>query len=487
MSNSEKPSSHLTELPTDRLATTDEAGHRVYLYPSDVRGRFRRSRTLLEAVLIVIFLAMPWIQIGSRHILLLDIAERKFTIFGVMFRAHDAPMLVFILAIAALLLALVTALFGRAWCGWACPQTVFIDGVFRRLERWIEGDSVERRRADAGPMTSDLFLKKAAKWSAYTVASLVIAHSVLAYFVDTNRLAMMIRQSPAENPTEFTAMMIITAVLLFVFGWFREQFCVIACPYGRLQSILTDEDSIQVAYDAKRGEPRKGSVAEGAPHGDCINCYRCVQVCPTGVDIRRGTQLECIGCTACADACDDVMTRQKKPRGLIGYASLNGLAGKATRFIRARTLIYVGILAILISGLTVVLARHAEIQATFVRAVDTPYQELRNAAGEPVVINRFEVDFSNQSFKDMKLTPELGHDWSGKGIRLIMPMAPLIVAAGKVTRADLFIEFPRSLLKSGHAAISVEVHEAPSSEEAGATDHNRLLSTEEVTLVGPFF
>lgn len=329
------------ELPEERLATTDEKGKRVYLYPDDIKqGHYRNLRVKLRAFLVIFFLFLPWIKIQGHQAVLLDIPHRRFAILGLTFWAHDAPIFLFVLGILAFGIFLVTALLGRIWCGWACPQTVFIDGVFRRIERWIEGDSVERRKLDDGPWNENKVFKKILKWFLFLLVSLVITHSFLAYFVGTDELLVMIRRPPLENITSFLVMAASTAVILFDFGWFREQFCVIVCPYGRFQSVLMDDDSWAVMYDEKRGEPRRGRVPEGKSEGDCVNCYRCVQVCPTGIDIRRGLQLECIACTACIDACDEVMDRLGKEQGLIRYDTLTQMSGKKVQWLRARTVIY---------------------------------------------------------------------------------------------------------------------------------------------------
>ena len=316
------------ELHPDRLSTTDEQGRRIFLHPADVQGFFRTWRTRVQAVLLLFFLFLPWVEIQGRHALLLDLAQRRFEIFGLSLRAHNAPLLFLVFAAAAFGLFFTTAIYGRIWCGWACPQTVFIDGVFRRIEKWVEGSALERRKMDKEPFTLKKLSKRSLKWTLYLAATLVITHSFLAYFVGTDKIAEMIQKPPAENWGSFLFMLVSTAIILFDFAWFREQFCTLVCPYGRFQSVLMDKASMIVAYDTSRGEPRATPQAKiiaknhNTQVGDCVNCYRCVQVCPTGIDIRRGVQMECIACTACIDACDDVMTKIKKPTGLIRYDSL---------------------------------------------------------------------------------------------------------------------------------------------------------------------
>jgi cytochrome c oxidase accessory protein FixG len=454
------------ELPTDRLATVDKAGKRLYLYPAEVKGRFRTLRNRVHFILIVFFLVLPWIKIHGHPAILLDVAAKKFSILGIRFWAHDAPMLVFIFGGAALTLGLVTAIWGRIWCGWACPQTVFVDSVFRTIEKWAEGDHLARRILDAEKWSGKKLFKKALKWSLFLAATLIIAHSFIAYFVGAEELARMIRKSPAENPVSFGIMAFISAALLFNFGWFREQLCTVLCPYGRFQSLLMDDHSLVVAYDAARGEPRKV--------GDCVNCYRCVRVCPTGIDIRRGNQLECVGCTACIDACNDVMARLKKPLGLIRYESAVGLNGGVSHKLRGRTLAYTVLLVGLLIGLFANLWNRNSIEATFVRATGVPYQEIQTL-GKSEIINRFKADLSNQSFEDIELNLNLAAEYSTHGISVILIGPSIRIPAGRKAAAEFFVKFPKALLSNGKALIKVNIS-GPSG----------VLITEELNLVGPY-
>ncbi len=462
------------DLPQDRLSTTDETGGRVYIHPADVRGRFHFLRNIVHPILLLIFLILPWIKINGHQALLFDIPHRRFALFGITFWAHDAPILVFVFAAMALGVGFITSLWGRLWCGWSCPQTVFVESLFRRIERWVEGDSVARRKLDSSPMDTDKFLKKSVKWSLFTLVTLVITHSFLAYFVGTDGLLKMIKTSPLENPVPFLIMLVATALVLFDFGWFREQFCTIVCPYGRFQSVLIDRHSLNVAYDAKRGEPRRGSVPEGEKEGDCVHCFRCVDVCPTGIDIRRGQQMECIACTACIDACDEVMTRLHRPKGLIRYESLAGLKGQPTRLFKLRTFVYLILLLGVLIGLGVVLTHRQPLDAVFIRAREAPYREAPEKDGEEEIINHFKVDLSNTSFEDQLLDFQLSGSSLGSGVELITPVRPLPLAAGKSVRVDLFVEFPKKLLKSGNAKIQIEM-------VSGEIKIKRELS-----LVGPF-
>jgi cytochrome c oxidase accessory protein FixG len=333
-----------TQPSLDSVSTIRDDGSRRYLFLADVTGRFTRARAWAALVLIAIYLLLPWIKIGGYPAVFLDVAERRFHFFGWTLAAQDLWLMFFLITGLGFSLFFVTALLGRVWCGWACPQTVFLDHVYRKIERWIEGDAVARRLLAAAPWTAKKIGQRVAKHAAYLVVSGAIAHLFLAYFVSIPALWRMMSEAPGEHWSAFAFMAVFTGGLYFNFAWFREQLCIVICPYGRLQSVLIDDDSLVIGYDEKRGEPRGKLGTAGA--GDCIACNRCVQVCPTGIDIRQGLQIECIGCAACIDACDEVMTRLNKPRGLVRYDSLRGLAGRATRWFRPRVVLYGVLLAV---------------------------------------------------------------------------------------------------------------------------------------------
>jgi len=459
------------ELPTDHLATTTKDGHRVYLYPADVRGRFRTLRNALNVILILIFLTLPWIRIGGRPAILLNLPARQFSILGVQFWAHDVPMLFLVLAGAVLTIAFVTAVWGRVWCGYACPQSVFVDGVFRKIERWIEGDSVARKRLDESPWNAEKGFKKISKWILFTVVSAIIGHSFLAYFTGTEAIAEMMRHSPAESPGAFGVMAFITGLILFDFGWFREQFCLIACPYGRFQSVLMDDRSMVVGYDARRGEPRRGATAAEGKTGDCVNCYRCVAVCPTGVDIRRGTQMECIACTACVDACDAVMDKVGKPKGLIRYKSYLGDLGTVSPF-RPRALIYALLATLVGGGLAFNVSRHKALSAEFVRALETPYQVVPGTDGTELVTNHFKLDLRNQDFSPARVELSLNENSKKEGVEMIVVQPVIELEPGENRRVDVFFKFSRSSLSGGTARARVVLG-------------SREQIEQEVKLVGP--
>ncbi len=357
------------QAPTrDSVTTIAADGSRPFLYPADARGRFTVARTFGAWALIAIYLLLPWIPIGGHPAVFLDVAGRRFHFFGLTLAAQDTWLLFFGVSGLGFALFFITALFGRLWCGWACPQTVFLDHVYRRIERWLEGDAAARRALQAAPMSAGKFFRRAVKHALYGVASLLITHLFLAYFVSIPQLWSYMHEAPGEHWAAFLFVFIAAAGLYFNFAWFREQLCIVICPYGRLQSALSDDHTLSIGYDTKRGEPRgklhrdSDNSRAGSPNpatgtaraslagfgdpalqqrlGDCVDCNRWVQVCPTGIDIRHGLQMECIGCAACIDACDEIMVKVKRPTGLIRYDSLAGLDGGQTRWLRPRTILY---------------------------------------------------------------------------------------------------------------------------------------------------
>jgi cytochrome c oxidase accessory protein FixG len=321
----------------DSVTTINEDGSRYFVQPADVYGRFTLLRRLSAVFLIAVYVLLPFIKINGEPAVFLDLMHGKMHLFGITLMFQDLWLLFFLITGMGFSLFLVTAILGRIWCGWACPETVFLDHVFRRFERLIEGDAQARRNLDRAPWTAGKLVRRGLKHGIYIVLSALIAHMFLSYFVSLPVLYAMIHRSPLENWSVFLFVVSLTGILYFNFAWFREQFCIVLCPYGRLQSVLIDDNSIVVGYDELRGEPR-GKPGEGT--GDCVDCRRCVQVCPTGIDIRQGLQLECISCAACVDACDDVMKKLGRRLGLVRHDSMNALAGKPTRFLRPRLFLY---------------------------------------------------------------------------------------------------------------------------------------------------
>jgi cytochrome c oxidase accessory protein FixG len=388
-------------------------------------------------------------------------------------------MFVFLAAGFAISLFFATAILGRVWCGWACPQTVFVDALFRRIERLVEGEGALRRARDEGPWTAEKAARRAAKWTLFALTAFAIAATFVSYFVGSGALPDLFR-APAQHGSALFVLAAATVATLFDFGWFREQFCTIACPYGRFQSVLMDDHSMIVGYDARRGEPRSGAQDAGGASGDCVNCYRCVQVCPTGIDIRRGVQLECIACTACVDACDDVMARLQKPAGLIRYTSLERLAGKPRRLVSPRAAIYSFALIVYMCGLAYRLHSRRELFYEFVRYVGLPYSEgVAAAGGAPQIVNHYKIDFSNQGEDDLEIRLAAPPE-DRRGIEYVTPLVPLTLAPGTAARTDLFVTFPKGILE--HGKVKADVLVLSRDVKTGSETSRR----EALALVGPY-
>lgn len=425
-------------LDVSKLTSVDQYGDRLYLIPAEVKGFFRKHRNWTQAFLILLFLILPWTEIGGHQTILLNIIDREFNIFGVLFRAHDAPLIFFLVAGSALSLALVTSIWGRVWCGWACPQTVFIDGVFRRIEQLVEGNYLKRRALKTAPLSVKRFGQIFIKWILFFVAASIIAHSFVAYFVGAESLLEIIQKSPSENWTLFLFVSIFTLVFLFDFVWFREQFCVIMCPYGRIQGLLYDSKTKTVGYDVARGEPRKGLAEKSAlKQGDCIDCGRCVSVCPTGIDIRNGLQMECIACTACVDACDEIMEKVKKPKGLIRYMTLDG---SKVNIFKPRSLLYMVAILFCAAGLAFSLINRQSSHITLMRGQGSPY-----TVTEETVTNHFKLHITNQSRASQEYFVELPERFRTSGIELIIPQNPSLLRSGEIREWHFFVRSPKSL------------------------------------------
>ncbi len=382
--------------PSDVLGSMQADGSRLRLQPADVRGRFMNWRRAAFAVLVTFYVAAPFIPVGGHPMIQLDVARRRFYFFGQTFNAQDFWLVLLLTLAFAFGLLLVTAWRGRVWCGWACPQTVFLEGVYRPLERLFDGSREQRLKLDAAPWGASKVLRRVSKFVVFLLVSAAIAHTATALFVSPRELWLMIQEGPGLHLEAFLLTLGFTVVLQFNFWWFREQFCVVLCPYGRLQSVLHDEHSVTVAYREARGEPRGKLVKLGTPdapqRGDCIDCKRCVVVCPTGIDIRKGLQMECLACTQCIDACDEVMDKVHKPRGLIGFASQAELAGAARKTLRPRVLVY-GLLMLVTGGVLVAsLALRTPFEANVIRTRGAmPY-----VVDGDVVRNAFEVHLFNK-------------------------------------------------------------------------------------------
>lgn len=464
----------------ERLATTDEKGNRVYIHPEDIKGKWRSLRTYVYWLLILFYLVVPWIYVGGKQLILLDIPKREFHLFGNIYYGHDGPLAIFIVLGFVFALGLVSTLWGRVWCGWACPQTVFIDAIYRKIETFVEGKSRQRRALDRSPWNFEKIWKKSLKWLLYTVVSMHIVHSFLGYFIGTHKLFWITMGSPFEHWTLFIMMTAMTGGLLFNFGWFKEQFCIIACPYGRFQSVLMDDNSMIVAFDEKRGTPiRNPKLIKKEDEGDCIDCKRCVKVCPTGIDIRKGTQMECITCTQCIDACDEIMTKLKKPTGLIKYTSENELNNKPKK-LSPRVYVYITILILILSGFIFSLNSREGLRTQFLRGSKSPYQVITLASGTKQIVNHFNVKFNYYGHTAYKLNIVIDDPVYKNKISAIMPIAPVEILDDNKS-ADIFFKFDKDILVKGSLKIKVKIINSEDLDD----DPGVVLQEHEVKLVGP--
>ncbi len=460
------------ELHESRLATTDEKGNRVYIHPEDINGKWKDRRSYFYWFLISIYLVLPWIYVDGKQWILLNIPKREFTIFGNVFYGHDGPLLFFLVLGFIILMAFITSLWGRVWCGWACPQTVFIHSLFLKVERLIEGNSRKRKALDKQEWNFEKLWKRTIKWVFYLIISLHIVHSFLGYFVGTRRLFWITMESPSAHWSLFITMLVMTGIILFDFGWFKEQFCIIACPYGRFQSVAMDNNSMIVAYDYNRGEPRRAKDVPKDKEGDCINCNHCVKSCPTGIDIRRGTQLECIACTMCIDACDNIMTKLKKPTGLIKYTTENELTGKPKPKFQIRSFIYLIILFIVGAGLIFSLSSRSELKAQILRSSSTPYQIIKRQDSDPLVVNQLRLKISQNTKNKEKLLVKL--DPSVVGIELTIPYEVIEMEEDNF-QTPVFFKFSKVILDNGTKTIKLNI----------TNTEDKIIKTLEVDLVGP--
>ena len=455
-----------------------EDGFRINQFPMAAHGVFRKQRDLSQWALIALFIILPWIKINGLPAILINLPDRRFTFFGLSFWSHDAPLLFFVLASFSLGLLFATSVWGRVWCGWACPQTIPIDGIFRKIETLVEGNHIARKKLHEAPFNNEKIIKAAVKWLLFFSASLILSHTFFAYFTGPGKLLSMALSPPSENITIFLIVNTITLITLLNFGWFKERLCTIICPYGRLQSVLMDEDSLVVAYDEKRGEPRKGKKTRSKKSGDCIDCLKCVAVCPTGIDIRRGIQMECIACTSCIDACDEIMRITKKPKGLIRYESENGLKGKKTVFWKMKTNIYLGLTLLSIIGLFLFIFNRSGLDITVLRAHEKPYQVLETSKEETLLANHFTLNFKNQSAVKMEVDVIRTDTIGNTKIEIIASTLPVTIQPGGAKKNHIFIKFPKSMLeKRSHHKFQLQV--------MAKSKEITQKYIKEITLVGP--
>jgi cytochrome c oxidase accessory protein FixG len=429
-------------VPSQRvLPTLNSDGTRRWIVPRLYPGPKWRARRVTAWVLMTAFVALPWARLGGKPVMLLDVMHREFTLFGKTFLATDGALLMLLMLGIFFSVVLVSAVAGRVWCGWACPQTVYMEFLYRPLERLFDGARGRVRSTGA---------RRVAKYATFLLVSALLGNTFLAYFVGTDALLAWAGRSPFRHPEPFLVMAGVSALAFVDFAFFREQMCTVACPYARLQSVLLDRRSLIVGYDLRRGEPRsKGKSRPGS--GDCIDCRACVATCPTGIDIREGLQLECIACAQCADACDSIMARLHKPPGLIRYAAQESLETGSPRgsVLRPRVIIYATLLVGLLVSLLVLASSTKAAEITVLRGIGAPF-ELQDG----LVTNQLRVKIQNRSDRERLFRIAL---LDAPDARLVAPEFPLTVPAGERRATSVFVRIAPSSLPNGRRAIHLRV------------------------------
>ena len=454
----------------DKLTTVDSEGKRVWVYPKKPKGKLYNYRRILAAFLLIVFFLTPFIKYKGDPILLLNIIERKFIIFGVIFWPQDFHLVVLSIISLVVFVILFTVIFGRLFCGWVCPQTIFMEFVFRQIEYLIEGDFNKQKRLAKQEWNFEKIWKKTLKQIIFFGIAFVIANTFLAYLIGMDNVLAMVKDGPVTHLGTFLALVVFSGAFYFVFAFFREQACTIVCPYGRLQGVLLDDKSVVVAYDYKRGEPRgKYKPLEDrqtTEKGDCIDCKSCVVVCPTNIDIRNGTQMECINCSACIDACNAVMDRVGSPRGLIRYDSEKGISvGKKTIF-NTRAIAYSVFLTVLLVLVGTLFAFRTDFETTILRQRGTLFQEY----GEDSYSNIYQVEIVNKTRLEHKVEVKLLKPTG----EIVMMGDDLVVEKGEAKSGTFLAILNKETLKSSNTLLTF-----------GVFTNGKLIEEYDVTFVGP--
>jgi cytochrome c oxidase accessory protein FixG len=457
----------IDEAYRDAIGTVDKDGKRIWAFPKKPSGTLHNKRIIATIAFLLIFFSVPFIKVGGAPLLMINIFERKFYIFGQLFLPQDS--LVFSLGLITffVFITLFTVVYGRVWCGWACPQTVFMEMVFRKIEYWIEGDRKQQQKLAEAPWNSEKIAKKGIKLIVFALISILIAHTAMAYLVGPQEVLKLITHSPAQNLSGFIGLVAFTIIFFYVFTRLREQVCIAICPYGRLQGVLVGKNTMNVIYDWVRGEPRgkmkKGEIDAGK--GDCIDCKLCVQVCPTNIDIRNGIQLECVNCTACIDACDDVMDKINKPKGLIKFGSVESIETKKPFKISTRAIAYSVVLLLLVGVEIFILSGRSKVEATVLRVPGQLYQERANER----LSNLYNAQVLNKSQEPLTLRFK-----SNAGtLTLVGKEQTITVPSGEKKEVVFFIELEKKNIKNRKTELNVEI-----------SDGTQTIETVKTTFLG---
>jgi cytochrome c oxidase accessory protein FixG len=434
----------------DTISIVEKDGHRKWIYPKKPSGRFYTARTIVGIILLAILFGLPFIKIDGHPFFLFNIVDRKFILFGAVFTPQDFYLFGLLMISVFVSLFLVTAVFGRIFCGWICPQPIFLELVFRKIEYMIEGDYMQQMALNKSPWTGSKIFKKGLKYLIFFVLSFVIANTLLSYIIGVDALWKIMNEPISAHLSGFIAIFIFTIGFYWIFSWFREQACILVCPYGRMQGVLLDKNTAVIAYDYKRGEPR-GKLTEKKEKnlGDCIDCNQCVVVCPTGIDIRNGTQLECINCAVCIDACDSIMDKINLPRGLIRYDSMEGIRTGTGFKWTPRVIGYMSVLLILLTTITVLFAKRKDVDANVLRTPGMIYQN----QGDDKVSNMYNFKLSNKTFDEMPIRFELS-DSEGE-IKLVG--TDIILKPMEVHEGSLLILMPKDKIRKMNTPLKINV------------------------------
>ena len=453
----------------NQLATVTKEGKRKWIYPKKPSGKFYNARTIVSFFLLAFLIIVPFIKVNGHQFLLFDFLNRNFILFGIPFGPHDFHLFVLAMIATIVFIILFTVVFGRIFCGWACPQTIFMEMVFRKIEYFIEGDAKDQCKLNAAPWTGKKIFKKVTKNIIFFAIAFFIAHIFLSYIISMDEVISIVSQPPSAHMSGFVALIAFSLVFYWVFSYFREQACTIVCPYGRLQGVLLDQDSIVIAYDYKRGEPR-GKLRKSEDNsgkGDCIDCGLCVDVCPTGIDIRNGIQLECVNCTACIDACDAVMEKVQKPKKLIKYASLNGIEKNAKFKVTPRIMLYSTILVVLLGILGYLLSIRTDYSINILRTPGMLFQKQPDGK----ISNVYDLNIVNKTFHETPVQIKLENPANGE---LKLVGKDIVLKSQQIVETKFLVLLDKSRIVKMNTPI-----------EIGVYDKNKLIKKVKTSFLGP--
>ncbi len=462
----------------DNLSTIHKDGSRNWIYVQKPAGRYYNGRTAVSIVLLIFLFLSPFVRVGGHPFMLLNIIERKFVLFGIPFWPQDFYLVVLLVLTVLVSFVLFTAVFGRIWCGWMCPQTIFLEMLFRKIEYAIEGSAVKQKILDASPLSGEKLFKKGLKHIIFFGLSFIIANTFLAYIIGSDALITIVTDPIGKHIGGLATITIFSLVFYAVFARFREQACIVVCPYGRYMSSLVDDDTVAVTYDFSRGEPRKkpskedklqkqGLAVQTAPRGDCIDCHQCVNVCPTGIDIRNGIQLECVNCTACMDACDTIMTKVNKPKGLIRYTSFNAVKDGIRHKVKPRIYAYGVVLVLLLTTVSYLFITRPDLDVLILRQPGSMFQKM----GTDEYANFYIFQGINKTYKDIPIEIQLVSPKQGK-ITLLGSLSTITNQTSKEMR--FILTLPQNELTSSQTKVKFAL-----------VSNGKILKEIESSFVGP--